>query len=169
MQLVIHTPHPCYSPMSRFESAAACSLGWSASLAFAPVRRNVAKKLNAPPARLPAGVSVPGASTSTAAISSTAVIFAPPTTVEESKRVSTTEVPSAPVAQGWGKKVKPPSMVLDEDVNGFNTRRSGKKTGGKKSKKVRSLPVFFSQTFLQSLCISNALEQTCCCSSVMGP
>ncbi|TCD65354.1 hypothetical protein EIP91_002752 [Steccherinum ochraceum] len=74
-----------------------------------------------------------------ATISSTAVVFAPPTTIEEPP-VSTAAESSAPATQGWGKKVKPPSMILDEDINGFNAKRGGKKAGGKKNKKNKHAP-----------------------------
>ncbi|KAI0345187.1 hypothetical protein BDW22DRAFT_1390597 [Trametopsis cervina] len=108
--------------------------GWSASLAFAPVRRNVAQKAKVAP-RLPANAQT--ASTSgVASISSTAVVFAPPSLVTD---VLKAPEPEASLTQGWGKKVKPPSMVLDEDINGFkntNQSRGGKKSGGgKKNKK----------------------------------
>jgi hypothetical protein len=70
-----------------------------------------------------------------ALLSATAVVSAPPTlnidppksTIEETQR------------DGWGKKVKPPSMVLDEDVNGFKASHNKKHRGGKgKGKKVSS-------------------------------
>ena len=99
--------------------------------------------------RLPVGASVTvaqAAAAGAATISSTAVVFAPPSLVdpsakkpEESLSQSTSQ--GQPQGQGWGRKVKPPSMVLDEDVNGFKAKRGGKKDGGgggkKKGKKVR--------------------------------
>jgi splicing factor 45 len=74
-------------------------------------------------------------------ISATAVVAAPPTLVD----ISTPALPDAtPVPgpgsslkSGWGKKVKPPSMVLDDDVNGFRGNPKRKGGGGKKNKKVR--------------------------------
>ncbi|KAH9857619.1 hypothetical protein C2E23DRAFT_770503 [Lenzites betulinus] len=70
-----------------------------------------------------------------AAFSSTAVVFAPPSLVE-----APTNKPeeAASHGQGWGRKVKPPSMVLDEDVNGFKNRRGGKREGGKKKGKKKN-------------------------------
>jgi len=53
------------------------------------------------------------------------------------------EPPVAPqpagTMQGWGKKVKPPSMVLDEDVNGFRTTQKKRNTGKGKKNKVNLL------------------------------
>jgi splicing factor 45 len=70
-------------------------------------------------------------------VSSTAVVFAPPALVETSKDL-------AP-EPGWGKKVKPPSMVLDEDVNGYKAHNKKKGAGGKgKGRKVRDSAVFYS-------------------------
>jgi hypothetical protein len=72
-------------------------------------------------------------------ISATAVVAAPPTLVDVSVPALLEPSPAGPGSShksGWGKKVKPPSMVLDDDVNGFrgNPKRKG---GGKKNKKVR--------------------------------
>ncbi len=39
-------------------------------------------------------------------------------------------------------------MILDEDVNGYKAQRGGKKAGGKKNKKVRTLP----SLLIESLC-----------------
>ncbi|EKM55934.1 uncharacterized protein PHACADRAFT_144873 [Phanerochaete carnosa HHB-10118-sp] len=127
------------------------SAGWSASLAFAPIRRNPAQKAKPAAPRLPAGAAVAATITtavptmSTSTISSTAVVFAPPSLVEAAPAPGSVAQETAgilPQTQGWGKKVKPPSMVLDEDVNGFKaTQRGGKKSGGgKKHKKNKHVP-----------------------------
>lgn len=76
-------------------------------------------------------------------ISATAVVAAPPTLVD----VSTPALPEpnlvpgsgSSLKSGWGKKVKPPSMVLDDDVNGFRGNPKRKGGGGKKNKKVRRI------------------------------
>jgi splicing factor 45 len=73
-------------------------------------------------------------------ISATAVVAAPPTLVDVSIPTpagpTLASGPASSHKSGWGKKVKPPSMVLDDDVNGYrgNAKRKG---GGKKNKKVR--------------------------------
>ncbi|KAJ3921030.1 hypothetical protein F5877DRAFT_65222 [Lentinula edodes] len=46
----------------------------------------------------------------------------------------------APQGQGWGKKVKPPSMILDDDVNGFKSNQKREVAKGK-NKKKRNAPV----------------------------
>jgi splicing factor 45 len=73
-----------------------------------------------------------------ASISAEAVVYAPPELVEAKPSSAPSD---AKPTQGWGKKVKPPSMVLDDDVNGFQAKnRGGDKRGGgskKKGKKVR--------------------------------
>ncbi|KAG6889304.1 hypothetical protein C0995_001960 [Termitomyces sp. Mi166 len=111
--------------------------GWSASLAFAPVRRSQPNKSKPAPPRLPVGAAVTSSGPIPApGISSTAVVFAPPALIDPPKPVQ--EAPSQP--QGWGKKVKPPSMVLDEDVNGFKASHNNKKKGKAKGKKNRNAP-----------------------------
>ena len=111
------------------------SKAWSASLAFAPVRRHQVQKAKPPPARLPAGAAL--TSNTPATVSSSAVIFAPPALVDPSKPSPDAQPSSAhPTATGWGKKVKPPSMVLDEDINGFKASRNKKKTGKGRARKV---------------------------------
>ena len=66
-------------------------------------------------------------------ISSTAVVFAPPALVDPVKKEEPAQA-NQPQTQGWGKKVKPPSMVLDEDVNGFKAQRGERRGGGGKKK-----------------------------------
>ncbi|KAL6307983.1 hypothetical protein BKA93DRAFT_822951 [Sparassis latifolia] len=107
-------------------------------LAFAPIRRNQAQKAKPAAPRLPVGAAMTTAmgAGAPAAISSTAIVFAPPALVEPAKPA---ETQSQPQGQGWGRKVKPPSMVLDEDVNGFKTQKGGKKKG--KGKKHKNAPI----------------------------
>ncbi|KAH9048230.1 hypothetical protein EDB84DRAFT_1457952 [Lactarius hengduanensis] len=118
--------------------------GWSASLAFAPVKRKT-KPSTKPPnvATLAAFSQVGATSTLPPVLSATAVVSAPPSLVDLSKPVvlepSSGVGPGPGHKAGWGKKVKPPSMVLDEDVNGFrgNTKRKG--GGGRKNKKNKNV------------------------------
>ncbi|KAF5391358.1 hypothetical protein D9757_002025 [Collybiopsis confluens] len=119
--------------------------GWSAALAFAPIRRNQNQKPKPSVPRLPVGAALSAtinaapSSTSPASVSSTAVVFALPELVEPDKpELSTEDTPSQ--GQGWGKKVKPPSMVLDEDVNGFKANQK-RKVGKGKNKKNRNAPL----------------------------
>ncbi|KAG8217883.1 hypothetical protein J3R82DRAFT_6049 [Butyriboletus roseoflavus] len=134
--------------------------GWSAALAFAPVRRTQVKTKQAP-TRLPPGatavpVPVPTTSapppilgvpvSSNATVSATAVVFAPPELVTPGNdQVDVKDEPSTRwrKKEGWGKKVKPPSMVLDEDVNGFKAQQKRKGPsgagGGKKGKKNKNV------------------------------
>jgi splicing factor 45 len=78
--------------------------------------------------------------TASASISADAVVFAPPELVSMKPPAPTLTPSDNKQSQGWGKKVKPPSMVLDDDVNGFQSRRNEKRGGGKKkTKKVINL------------------------------
>ncbi|KIO20159.1 hypothetical protein M407DRAFT_30193 [Tulasnella calospora MUT 4182] len=112
---------------------------WSAALAFAPVRRQPPKKAATAPTRPPpAAIAIASAN-----ISSTAVIFAPPVLVDTTQPIassaasdySTTNQTDSKdeTSKGWGKKIKPPAMVLDDNVNGFRGAK-GRVGGGKKSK-----------------------------------
>ncbi|KAJ3772336.1 hypothetical protein FB446DRAFT_643643 [Lentinula raphanica] len=129
-------------------SGGKATAGWSAALAFAPIRRTQNQKAKGVAPRLPVGAALATASTNTvsatASVSSTAVVFAPPSLVDSAKAepASVTEEPHAPQGQGWGKKVKPPSMVLDEDVNGFKSNQK-RKVGKGKNKKNRNAPTVF--------------------------
>ncbi|KAG1803602.1 uncharacterized protein HD556DRAFT_1329113 [Suillus plorans] len=132
------------------------SAGWSAALAFAPVRRAPAKPKPAL-TRLPMGAKtlpIPAtaaisAATPASGLSATAVVFAPPELVttdqqEEVKDDTVQKDSTWRKKEGWGKKVKPPSMILDEDINGFKAqhkRRAGGGGGGRKGRKNKNAPV----------------------------
>ncbi|KAG7452577.1 uncharacterized protein BT62DRAFT_10373 [Guyanagaster necrorhizus] len=128
----VTVPTPQETPVAAPEGAKSTA-GWSAALAFAPVRRNQQKSKPAVP-RLPVGAAF--ATASSATVSSAAVIFAPPILVEPPKPLEPVQE-AVPTQGGWGKKVKPPSMVLEEDVNGFRAagqKRKGGKGKGRKNK-----------------------------------
>lgn len=84
-------------------------------------------KTAAPVRALPVGAQLADVS-STASVSATAVVFAEPELrpVEQEQP----KEPEPPSGLGWGKKIKPPSMVLDEDVNGFKSKRKNQGGGG---------------------------------------
>ncbi|KAG2158405.1 uncharacterized protein EDB93DRAFT_1076744 [Suillus bovinus] len=129
---------------------------WSAALAFAPVRRAPAKPKPAL-SRLPVGAkALPTPATASisatmpaSGLSATAVVFAPPELVttdqqEEAKDDTVQKDSTWRKKEGWGKKVKPPSMILDEDINGFKAqhkRRAGGGGGGRKGRKNKNAPV----------------------------
>ncbi|EJD46084.1 hypothetical protein AURDEDRAFT_184426 [Auricularia subglabra TFB-10046 SS5] len=141
-------PAPTAPPASSSTAKpAAAQPAWSAALAFAPTRKPKprAAVAKAPP---PAGLS---------AISVTATVIAPPVLVEETNAKATAaettggwgkkikppsmilDVVAGSGTGGWGKKVKPPSMILDDDVNGFRASVGGgpSKKKGKKKKQQR--------------------------------
>jgi splicing factor 45 len=94
--------------------------GWSVSLAFAPIKckpkpsTNKASNITAITAF--SQVSMISALPLTT-ISATAIIAASPTLIAAGPTLASGPVSS--YKSGWGKKVKPPSMVLDNDVNGY--------------------------------------------------
>jgi splicing factor 45 len=96
--------------------------------------------------------ATPGVS-STAVISSTAVVFSPPV-MNEGNASGAPNVQSTPAGamQGWGKKVKPPSMVLDEDVNGFKASQKKRHAGKGKKNKVSPVLILLPSTSHPSSC-----------------
>jgi splicing factor 45 len=96
-----------------------------------------------------------------AGLSSTAVVFAPPVLNDTVSSAPLSETQSA--TQGWGRKVKPPSMVLDEDINGFKGTQK-KKHGKGKSKKVSLVLSFYSLNSLHPVS-----EQECPSDTNLGP
>ncbi|KAI0032328.1 hypothetical protein K488DRAFT_78528 [Vararia minispora EC-137] len=114
--------------------AAKAPAAWSAALAFAPVKK---KSKAAPLKPALAAFSTVGTVNAPPVLSATAVVAAPPTLIERPKEEEKVQEVQK---TGWGKKVKPPSMVLDEDVNGYKASRKrraggGGGGGGKKNKK----------------------------------
>lgn len=68
-------------------------------------------------------------------LSSTAVIAAAPVLVNTNDH----KEPEKPVQKlAWGKNIKPPSMVLDENVNGFKSNRKNKNGGQGKGRKKKA-------------------------------
>ncbi|KAI9456456.1 hypothetical protein F5148DRAFT_1224211 [Russula earlei] len=117
--------------------------GWSASLAFAPVKRKPKPATNKFPV-VAAFSQVAQTNAPPPIISATAVVAAPPTLVDVSMQAlpepNHVPGPGSSHRSGWGKKVKPPSMVLDDDVNGFRGTTKRKSGGGvKKNKKNKNL------------------------------
>jgi splicing factor 45 len=101
-------------------------------------------------------MSIPTASSAAGGtISSTAVVFAPPslvdnttvevlagsTNVQHGHQNSSTTSTTTPQTQGWGRKVKPPSMVLDDDVNGFKKTLQPRKNQNKKGRNKKVSPL----------------------------
>ncbi|KAJ1310129.1 hypothetical protein OPQ81_006874 [Rhizoctonia solani] len=114
------------------------SAGWSAALSFAPTRRK-APTGQARPTLAGFSTSTISASVPPALVSSSAVVSAPPVLIEKPAAKSETQPDSneGNKAGGWAKKIKAPSMVLDEDVNGFRAvGGGGKKKGAGSRKKV---------------------------------
>ncbi|EIN08051.1 hypothetical protein PUNSTDRAFT_104276 [Punctularia strigosozonata HHB-11173 SS5] len=116
------------APATASAAATKSTAGWSAALAFAPVRRKQAKAEVKP--SIPLGASIAFTPPSAASVSATAVIFAEPQLVTPAAKSVEAEAAPAQQTQGWGKKIKPPSMVLDEDVNGFRVQNKGRQGGG---------------------------------------
>jgi hypothetical protein len=88
-------------------------------------------------ARIPTGASLSSVP-SIGSISATAVVFAPPTVSDDvDPDADADSKGEATSKQPWGKKKAPPSMVLEEDVNGYRGKHkkiagSHKKRKGKK-------------------------------------
>ncbi|KEP54698.1 putative DNA damage repair protein DRT111 [Rhizoctonia solani 123E] len=109
---------------------------WSAALSFAPTRRK-APATQARPAYT--GFTAPKVTTTAppAIVSSSAIISAPPVLIEQPAAKSETQQDSNEsnkATTGWTKKIKAPSMVLDEDVNGFRAVGGKKKGAGSRKK-----------------------------------
>ncbi|KZT44195.1 hypothetical protein SISSUDRAFT_1039473 [Sistotremastrum suecicum HHB10207 ss-3] len=116
--------------------------GWSSALAFAPVRRPQPAKAKAAAPRIPLGASIAALPTN---VPASAVVFAPAITFEQPSKNDTSSEQDAEQKHqkgGWGKKKMPPSMVLDEDVNGFKSnKKKGNKEKNRKGKKNKQAPV----------------------------
>ncbi|KAF8610467.1 hypothetical protein BDV93DRAFT_550281 [Ceratobasidium sp. AG-I] len=132
-------PTPNDTVSSKPEDTQKKSAGWSAALSFAPTRRKAPATQSRPAF---AGFTTVANVTPAASVSASAVISAPPVMLQPTKPKAEEQLETSDnKAGGWGKKIKAPSMVLDEDVNGFRAA-GGKKKGGAGSRKK----VFFSPT-----------------------
>ncbi|CAE6462778.1 unnamed protein product [Rhizoctonia solani] len=124
---------------SKPEDAQKKAAGWSAALSFAPTRRK-APATQARPTYAGFATSTVSTSAPPATVGSSAVISAPPVLIEQPAAKPETQPDSneSNKAGGWAKKIKAPSMVLDEDVNGFRALGGGKKKGAGSRKKGKN-------------------------------
>jgi splicing factor 45 len=91
------------------------------------------------------------------------VVFAPPVLNDTISSAPAPASETQSATQGWGRKVKPPSMILDEDINGFKGT-SKKKHGKGKGKKVSSVLPYRSLNSLHPVS-----EQECPFDTNLGP
>ncbi|QRW15062.1 DNA-damage-repair/toleration protein [Ceratobasidium sp. AG-Ba] len=138
----IQTPESADTTPAKVDDSQKKSAGWSAALSFAPTRRKAPAAQSRP--TFAGFTTTTIASTASAAtVSSSAVIFAPPVSLQPPKPdVKPETSDNNNNATGWGKKIKAPSMVLDEDVNGFRAAGGKRKGGGsrKKGKNAANAP-----------------------------
>ncbi|KAG8745294.1 hypothetical protein FRC10_008310 [Ceratobasidium sp. 414] len=123
-------PAPSDSAPAKADDSQKKSAGWSAALSFAPTRRKAPATQSRPTY---VGFATVSTITPAATISPSAVISAPPVILQPPKPDVQPEAGDNGNAGGWGKKIKAPSMVLDEDINGFRAA-GGKRKGGSRKK-----------------------------------
>ncbi|KAG9083052.1 hypothetical protein FRC07_014029 [Ceratobasidium sp. 392] len=129
----VPAPTPNDPTPAKVDDSQKKSAGWSAALSFAPTRRK-APATQSRPAYSGFATTTVSTVTPTATISSSAVISAPPVILQPPKPDAQQDAGDNSNAGGWKKKIQAPSMVLDEDVNGFRAA-GGKKKGGAGSRK----------------------------------
>ena len=141
------------------------------------MRRNPNQKAKPVAPRLPVGASVlstvattsatieaPFVPAATSTFSNATISAAPVLISNETEK----DNESDRVAQGWMKKIKPPSMVLDEDVNGFKDK-SRKAGGHGKSKGKGKKKVCHGVRRVISIMFTRIAEQECARRSSLGP